>query len=161
MMQVKVGAAPLFDAEKAMTASQCLGVLVTELTALQINAKQAHWVVRGANFLPIHEFFDTLVDHAHAWTDEAAERVVALGLPIDARLRTVTAETKTANPSEGFLPAELVIREILAQIDIVLAAADVAIEELENDPASQDVAIGIRGGLDKDRWFLSAHVTDG
>jgi starvation-inducible DNA-binding protein len=35
-----------------------------------------------------------------------------------------------------------------------------AIEGLEElDPASQDVAIEIRQGLDKDRWFLAAHTS--
>jgi DNA-binding ferritin-like protein len=35
------------------------------------------------------------VTHAQGWADEAAERIVALGLPVDARLSTVAAE---ANP---------------------------------------------------------------
>jgi len=49
---------------------------------------------------------------------------------------------------------------VIAQIDLTTEKVDAAITGLaELDPASQDVAIAIRQVLDKDRWFLSAHLS--
>jgi starvation-inducible DNA-binding protein len=42
----------------------------------------------------------------------------------------------------------------------VLVSVRAAIDGLaELDPVSQDVAIEIARGLDKDRWFLFAHIS--
>lgn len=148
------------NAEVASGVAQFFTPIVHELIALAVNGKQAHWHVRGLNFLPVHEFLDTVVDHAQAWSDEAAERVIALGLPIDARLSTVAKSGHAVNPKAGFTPADETIAQVIAQIDVVTEKVNAAIDGLaELDPSSQDIAIGIRQGLDKDRWFLSAHLS--
>ncbi|MCM3657079.1 DNA starvation/stationary phase protection protein [Agromyces mediolanus] len=155
-MAPKTGA----NAEVASGVAQFFTPIVHELVTLAVNGKQAHWHVRGINFLPVHEFLDTVVEHAQGWADEAAERVIALGLPIDARLATVAKETAGANPKAGFKPSEDTIADVIAQIDVATEKVNAAIEGLETlDPSSQDIAIAIRQGLDKDRWFLSAHLS--
>jgi starvation-inducible DNA-binding protein len=148
------------DPDVAAGVAQFLAPVVIDLTALATDGKQAHWHVRGANFQAVHELLDSVVDHAREWADLAAERVVALGLPIDARTRTVGAKATTPDLAEGFLPSEEAIAEIVASIDATLVTVRAAVTELEElDPVSQDVAIEIARGLDKDRWFLSAHLS--
>ncbi|MGX5694692.1 Dps family protein [Agromyces soli] len=148
------------NAEVASGVAQFFTPIVHELIALAVNGKQAHWHVRGLNFIPVHEFLDTVVEHAQAWSDEAAERVIALGLPIDARLATVAKDAGAVDPKAGFKPADETIADVIAQIDVATEKVNAAIDGLaELDPASQDIAIGIRQGLDKDRWFLSAHLS--
>ncbi|GAA2232643.1 DNA starvation/stationary phase protection protein [Herbiconiux moechotypicola] len=143
----------------AAAAAQFLAPVVVELQALAVNGKQAHWHVRGANFIGVHELLDTVVDHAQEYADTAAERVVALGLPIDARIGTVAAKTGAAEMPAGFQKSDATITTIIAQIDVALTVVNKAVAELgEIDPTSQDVAIEIARGLDKDRWFLFAHV---
>ena len=66
------------NAEAASGTAQFLSPLVLGLQSLAVNGKQAHWNVRGANFIAIHELLDTLVANAQAGADEAAERIVAL-----------------------------------------------------------------------------------
>lgn len=140
--------------------AQFLTPVVHELVALAVNGKQAHWHVRGVNFIGIHEFLDVIVEHAQGWADDAAERVVALGLPIDARLSTVAKKAAAPNPTSGFKQADDAIAEVIATIDATLEKVNAAIEGLEKlDPSSQDVAIEIRRGLDKDRWFLYSHIS--
>ncbi len=86
--------------------------------------------------------------------------MIALGLPIDARIATVAKETAGANPKAGFKPSEDTIADVIAQIDVATEKVNAAIDGLaELDPSSQDIAIAIRQGLDKDRWFLSAHLS--
>lgn len=141
--------------------AQFLSPVVLDLTALGVNGKQAHWHVRGSNFIGVHELLDTIVDHAHEWADLAAERIIALGLPIDARLETVAAKTTTKPLTAGFRQSNDTIAEVVAQIDATLASVNTAVKELEElDQTSQDVVVEIARGLDKDRWFLYAHISE-
>jgi starvation-inducible DNA-binding protein len=140
--------------------AQFLTPVVIDLTALVVNGKQAHWHVRGANFIGVHELLDTIVDHAQEWADLAAERIVALGLPVDARLETVAAQTTSKPLTAGFQQSDTTIAEVIAQIDAALAGVNAAVKELDElDQTSQDIAIEIARGLDKDRWFLFAHIS--
>jgi starvation-inducible DNA-binding protein len=140
--------------------AQFLSPVVIDLTALVVNGKQAHWHVRGANFVGVHELLDTIVEHAQDWADSAAERIVALGLPVDARLATVAAKTTTGELTAGFQQSSTTIAEFVAQIDAALTSIKTAVDELDSiDLTSQDIAIEIARGLEKDRWFLVAHVS--
>jgi starvation-inducible DNA-binding protein len=140
--------------------AQFLTPIVIDLTAIVVNGKQAHWHVRGANFIGVHELLDTIVDHAQEWADLAAERIVALGLPVDARLGTVAANTSTGELTAGFRQSNDTITEMIGQLDVALAGVNAAVKELDDlDQTSQDVAIEIARGLDKDRWFLFAHIS--
>jgi starvation-inducible DNA-binding protein len=140
--------------------AQFLSPVVIDLEALVVNGKQAHWHVRGENFIGVHELLDTVVEHAQEWADLAAERIVALGLPVDARLQTVAAQTTTKQLTAGFQQSDETIAEVIGQIDAALASVNTAVKELDElDQTSQDVAIEIARGLDKDRWFLFAHIS--
>ncbi|MGI6877663.1 Dps family protein [Microbacterium sp. gxy059] len=153
-------AATAADPTVAAGSAQFLSPVVLGLQALTVNGKQAHWHVRGANFIGVHEFLDTLVEHAGGWADEAAERIVALGLPIDARIEKVAEKVPATGAPAGFAPSDDVIAGIVSDIDAVIADLDAAIEGLDEiDLTSQDVAIGIKAGLEKDRWFLVAHIS--
>ncbi|MCK6065547.1 MULTISPECIES: Dps family protein [Microbacterium] len=148
------------DPTVAAAAAQFLSPVVAGLTALSVNGKQAHWNVRGSNFIAIHELLDTVVDHAREWADDAAERIVALGLPVDGRLSTTAEKTTSAVPA-GFTPWEDMVRTVISDIDGVLTDLQAAIEGLDEiDLTSQDVAIAIKEGLEKDRWFLFAHLAE-
>lgn len=159
MTDVKTVPTSAIDPDVTAGVAQFLEPVVIDLEAMVVDTKQAHWHVRGANFQTIHELLDTLVAHVQDYADTAAERVVALGLPIDARLATVAAKTTVPPLTVGFQQTDKVIPEVIAQIDATLKSVRTAIDELaELDPASQDVVIEIARGLEKDRWFLFAHV---
>jgi starvation-inducible DNA-binding protein len=147
------------DPNVAAAAAQLLSPVVYGLQALTINGKQAHWHVRGANFVGVHELLDTIVAHAGDYADTAAERIVALGLPIDARLGTVNQKAATTQVPAGFTKSDDIVRAVIADLDAVIVDVQAAIEGLdEADLTSQDVAIEIKRGLEKDRWFLFAHI---
>lgn len=146
------------DLDRAASVERYLGPLVRDLVALAVNGKQAHWHIRGANFIGVHEFLDEVVAHAQDASDEVAERIVALGLPIDARIGTVAAQASTPELSAGFQQSAQTVREMVAQLDAVIATAYAAVKGLEViDPVSQDIVIGVAQQLDKDRWFLFSH----
>lgn len=139
--------------------AQFLSPLVVDLEAVVVNGKQAHWHVRGDNFIGVHELLDTVVSHAQEWADAAAERVVALGLPVDSRISTVASKTSVPEMSAGFQQSDVTIREVVAMLDAAIVTARTAVDELDDiDLNSQDVAVEIVRGLEKDRWFLLAHI---
>ena len=147
------------DPTVAAAAAQFLSPVVLGLQALTINGKQAHWHVRGANFVGVHELLDTIVAHAGDFADTAAERIVALGLPIDARVAAVAAKAGSTDVPAGFTQSDELVRAVIADIDAILADTKAAIDGLDEvDLTSQDVAIEIMRGLEKDRWFLVSHI---
>jgi starvation-inducible DNA-binding protein len=149
------------DPDVAAGVAQFLSPVVVNLQALAVDGKQAHWHVRGTNFIGVHELLDDVVAHAQAFADLAAERIVALGLPVDARVQTIAAKTTTPALSDGFQQSDTTIAQVVAQIDATLEVVRTAIEELDEvDLTSQDVAIEIARGLEKDRWFLFAHIAN-
>jgi starvation-inducible DNA-binding protein len=159
MSELRTVSTSSIDPDVTSGVAQFLGPVVVDLSALAIDGKQAHWHVRGANFQAVHELLDEVVEHAQQYADLAAERVVALGLPIDARIQTVGSTTTTPALSVGFQPSDVVIAEIIASIDATMLTVRTAVSELASlDPVSQDVVIEIARGLEKDRWFLFAHL---
>lgn len=145
--------------EIAAGAAQFLSPVVRDLEALVVNGKHAHWNVRGGSFVGVHELLDDVVAHAQDYADTAAERVVALGLPIDSRLETVTQKATLPTLADGFQTWQQTVAGIVAQIDAALVTVRAAVNGLDDiDLSSQDIAISIEQGLTKDRWLLQAHV---
>jgi starvation-inducible DNA-binding protein len=160
MTKMQTTPATAADPTVAAGTAQFLTPVAIGLQALAVNGKQAHWNVRGANFIAIHELLDSVVAHAQDGADQAAERIVALGLPIDARVATVAQKTSSAVPA-GFTQWEALIRNVITDMDAVIADVQAAIDGLDEfDLTSQDIAIGIKESLEKDRWFLFAHLAE-
>jgi starvation-inducible DNA-binding protein len=162
--KAKAKAEPILDqtqasAEDINGTQQYLAPVVIAMQALAVDGKQAHWHIRGENFIAVHELLDTLVQHARDYADLAAERTVAIGLPVDARLSTIAAKNPLPAMKDGFQNDRPMIEQVVAQLDAAIAVVRRAVEGLDDiDLSSQDVAIGIERGLVEDRWFLAAHL---
>ena len=147
------------DVDRHVGVERYLAPVVRDLVALAVNSKQAHWHVRGANFIGVHEYLDEVVEHAQDGADELAERIVALGLPVDARIGSVASQATLPEMKAGFQQSGDTISEVVAALDATLVTAYDAIEGLEDiDPVSQDLVIALAHQLDKDRWFLISHI---
>lgn len=159
MSTTKVQAPHTLSAETAAGVAQMLTPVVHNLIALSINVKQAHWHLRGANFIGVHEFLDQVQKHAIDAYDTAAERIIALGLPVDARFATAADKATNPTPAEGFQQYEECIAGVVEQIDASLEVIYRAINELDDiDLVSQDLVIAMAEQFDKDRWFLYSHI---
>ena len=56
---------------------------------LHLQAKQAHWNVKGPGFIALHELFDRIAGEIDGHVDELAERVTALGGTAEGTLQAV------------------------------------------------------------------------
>lgn len=128
-----------------------------ELTDLALTGKQAHWNLQGPHFLTRHEQLDILVNDARLWSDEVAERIVAVGTPADGRVATVAEATPLAAFPAGFVADDKVVGLIVDRLDVIIERTGERIDALgEVDPVSQDLVIGIQRDLEKYRWMWAA-----
>ena len=74
-------------------------------------------------------------------------------------MSTIAEKSGVTQVPAGFAQWQDEIVAIVTDMDAVIADVQAAIDGLdETDLTSQDVAIAIKAGLEKDRWFLSAHL---
>ena len=58
---------------------ETLNARLADASDLKSQAKQAHWNVKGMDFIQLHELFDQVATQAEEYTDLIAERAVILG----------------------------------------------------------------------------------
>jgi starvation-inducible DNA-binding protein len=127
---------------------------------LYSQTKQAHWNVKGEEFFQLHELFDTIAAEVLEYTDEVAERAVALG-------GTALGTARMAAQRSGLpeYPDDAVdgIEHVSALVERYAAyAAHVrgAIDRSSDlgDQSTADLYTEISRGVDKRLWFLEAHL---
>src|SRR5687768_13793886 len=59
--------------------AKLLNARLADCVDLQTMCKQAHWNVRGPQFIALHKLFDNVYDAVVEYADLLAERVVQLG----------------------------------------------------------------------------------
>src|SRR5437016_13724487 len=69
---------------------------LAEAIDLQTQTKQAHWNVRGANFIALHELFDKVNADVEDYVDLIAERAVQLGGAVEGTARSVAKRSTLA-----------------------------------------------------------------
>lgn len=137
---------------------QNLNAALATSADLSLVAKQAHWNVRGPNFQGLHELFDTIAVEARQYSDELAERAVALGGLAQGTVQDIVKSTSLAQLSSSETRWDALVRAVH---DRVLTASDQARQfaaGLEDDLATQDLYIEIIRGYDKWAWMLEAHL---
>src|ERR1700742_4551120 len=60
---------------------------------LEAQMKQAHWNVKGKDFIQLHELFDSVHTIVENFVDTIAERITALGGVADGRVQTTAKKS--------------------------------------------------------------------
>ena len=123
-------------------------------------AKHAHWNVKGPQFIALHQLFDTIAGHLEGYADLLAERAVQLG-GIGEGTCQVVAERTSLKPYPLTITAGRdhvdALSSALADFGAkVRAAIDAADGRGDKDTA--DLFTEISREVDKDVWFLEAHL---
>jgi starvation-inducible DNA-binding protein len=127
---------------------------------LQTQCKQAHWNVKGADFIALHKLFDEINEEVEEYVDLLAERVVQLGGIAEGTARAVAGRTSLQeyplNLSSGAEHVDA-LSDALAQFG---RTARIGIEEMNEleDADSADILTEISRGTDKWLWFVEAHL---
>lgn len=137
-----------------------LNARLADALDLQLQAKQAHWNVKGPQFIALHELFDKVAAAAAAAADLLAERAVALGARAEGTVQVVVAAT-TLRPYNLTLASGA--DHVKALADAVAAAgkgARAAIDAADRlgDKGTSDLFTEISRDLDQLLWLLEAHL---
>ncbi len=127
---------------------------------LYSQVKQAHWNVKGMNFIQLHLLFDELAGRLSEFTDSIAERATALGGKAMGTVRlTATKSQLPEFPTD--IVAEKQVVEVLVQRYGAYASgirAAIATATDDEDAITADLFTEIGRTIDKDLWFLEAHI---
>jgi len=127
---------------------------------LKLQIKQAHWNVKGPQFIALHELFDKIAEEANEYVDNIAERInqlggVSLGTLQEAAKRTSLTPYPT-NIANGKDHVEA-LSKVLGQFAKLIRDSSAKIDE-HGDTGSTDVLDGIADDTEKWLWFVESHT---
>jgi starvation-inducible DNA-binding protein len=137
-----------------------LNARLADAIDLQLQAKQAHWNVKGPHFIALHELFDKVAGEIGGNVDDMAERITALGGVAEGTVQAVSGRSKL----EAY---PLDVTDGRAHVDALAAAlarfgksVRKAIDESgkAGDADTSDLFTGVSRGADKNLWLLEAHL---
>ena len=133
---------------------------LAELIDLQLQAKQAHWAVRGPRFYQLHLLFDSVYEAVVALTDIVAERASQLGGQPEGTVQCVMKKSKLPAYPVDLTDGLKHVQAISAAIAAAGKSARQAIDQADelNDKDSADIFTEVSRGLDKQLWFVEAHL---
>ncbi len=133
---------------------------LADASDLKSQATQAHWNVKGMNFIALHELFDQVATELDPMVDDIAERVTTLGGTAMGTIR-VAAQTSTLAeyPLEITDGADHVdaLSNALADFGKKVRADIDKTDEL-GDADTADLFTGVSRSIDKLLWFVEAHL---
>lgn len=126
---------------------------------LVLQTKQAHWNVKGPDFIALHELFDKVSEESEEYSDLIAERIAQFGGLAEGTIRVAANRTSLPtyplNITTGKEHIEALSHALATYGELIRAAIKQA-TELE-DSATADIFTEISRGVDKNLWFIEAH----
>lgn len=138
-----------------------LNSLLADAIDLKLQIKQAHWNVKGTNFMALHKLFDKIAAEVDEQADEVAERAVALGGTALGTSSVVVAESTLPDYPLGAVASADHIDAVSIALSCFGKRARHAIKEFTelNDDDSADLMTEISRLIDKRLWMVEAHST--
>jgi len=139
---------------------ELLNAQLADAIDLQTQTKQAHWNVKGPNFIALHELFDKVNEDVEDYVDDLAERAVQLGGAAEGTARLAAKRSSLteypANTADGRSHVEALSSALAAFGKLARKAIDTANDAGDLDTA--DLFTEISRGTDKWLWFVEAHL---
>ena len=133
---------------------------LADVADLKSQAKQAHWNVKGMNFIALHELFDKVAAAADEHIDLVAERITTLG-------GTAYGTVRQSAEKSSLAEYPLEITDGTAHVDALSSAladfgkkirADIDRAGEIGDQDTADLFTEISRETDKNLWFIEAHI---
>lgn len=132
---------------------------LTELQALQLQTKQAHWNVSGTLFYTLHELLQEHYEGISKYADDTAERMLSVGSSSDGRAITIVASSRLPEIPGGFLDDAQVIQFFIYQYETVGQRLFQRIGDVEKaDPTTANQLQEVEAAIEKYQWQMRAFL---
>lgn len=137
-----------------------LNARLADALDLKLAVKQAHWNIKGPSFIAIHELLDQVSARVEEHSDTIAERCVQLGGTAYGTVQAVAGATSLAPYPVTATAQHEHVRQIADHLGAFAAACRAAVDTADEagDAITADIFTGIARALDKDHWFIGAHL---
>ena len=137
-----------------------LNLRLADAIDLQTQVKQAHWNVKGPQFIALHELFDKISDLVLEQIDDIAERVTCLGGIAEGSVAVAAKRSKLKNYPLNITAGKDHLFYLSTQLSVYGKAMRAAIDESDKlgDADTADLFTQISRAVDKYLWFLEAHL---
>ena len=139
-----------------------LNARLAEAIDLALLTKQAHWNIKGPQFIALHEMIDGFRTEIDGHVDTLAERVVQLGGTALGTTQAVAKATPLAPYPTDIHQSKDHLAALIERYGKAANAVRTAIDESDEagDADTADIFTAYSRALDKALWFLEAHIQE-
>jgi starvation-inducible DNA-binding protein len=139
---------------------ELLNARLADCIDLQTQTKQAHWNVKGPNFIALHELFDKVNEEVEDYVDDIAERAVQLGGVAEGTARMVAKRSSLAEYPAQAVDGRSHVEALSSALAAFGAGARKGIDQANElgDLDTADLFTEVSRGIDKWLWFVEAHL---
>jgi len=149
-----------FDQDQRAGLVTLLNQHLADTLDLKTQVKQAHWNVKGMQFIALHELFDTMATTLEGFSDMVAERVTALGGVAMGTVRVVAERSQLPEYDLDAIQGRDHLLALVNRYGHYAAQTRANIDQAASlgDADTADLFTEISRQVDKDLWFLDAHL---
>jgi starvation-inducible DNA-binding protein len=129
---------------------------------LGLATKQAYWNLKGPQFIGVHLMLDTFRRAQDEWADEMAERITQLGGTARGTIQEIEKTSSLPPYPVDIYQVSDHVHALIERYAAVANAVRTSIDEADEagDPDTADLFTEVSRGIDKQLWFLEAHIQE-